>query len=88
MDAICKTLIIPYSSCSHLDSAIQLANFIKKLCTDLQSDYPQGSWDFMTEDEISVVKQRFERNICQFGLQMNDIEAYFTTVATHFRNNR
>lgn len=76
-----KTLIIPYSSCSHLDSAIQLANFIKNSARTCKVIIHRDR-DFMTEDEISVVKQRFESEHLPIWITDEcDIEAYFTTVA-------
>ena len=76
-----KTQLIPYSSCSHLDSAIQLANFIKNSARTCKVIIHRDR-DFMTEDEISVVKQRFENeNLPLWITDECDIESYFTTAA-------
>ena len=78
---LCKTQLIPYSSCSHLDSAIQLANFIKNSARTCKVIIHRDR-DFMTEDEISVVKQRFKNEHLPIWITDEcDIESYFTTVA-------
>lgn len=75
-----KTLIIPYSSSSHIDAAIQLANFIKssaKTCNIII----HRDRDFMTDDEIQVIRDKFvEEELSLWITDECDIEAYFTTV--------
>ncbi len=74
-----QTLVIPYNSCSHLDSAIQLANFIKSSARTCKVIIHRDR-DFMTDEEISVVKQRFESEHLPLWITDEcDIEAYFTT---------
>lgn len=76
-----KTQIIAYNSCSHLDAAIQLANFIKSSARTCKVIIHRDR-DLMTEEEVSVVKQRVENEHLPIWITDEcDIEAYFTTVA-------
>ena len=74
-----QTLVFPYDGCTHLDSAILLANFIKASAKTCRVIIHRDR-DFMTEEEISIIKQRVES--AQLPLWITDecdIEAYFTT---------
>ena len=78
---VSKIKLISYNSCSHLDSAIQLALFIKESARDCKVVIHRDR-DFMTEDEIDVVKKRVsDEGLPLWITDESDIEAYFTTVA-------
>jgi len=74
------TLIIPYNSSSHIDAAIQLANFIKSSARTCKIIIHRDR-DFMTDDEVQVIKDKFEEEEQLLWITDEcDVEAYFTTV--------
>ena len=74
------TLIIPYNSSSHIDAAIQLANFIKSSARTCKIIIHRDR-DFMTDDEVQVIKDKFEEEEQLLWITDEcDVEAYFTAV--------
>lgn len=72
--------IISYSSCSHLDAALTLADY-------LQSAAPRVKYlvhrdrDFMTDKEIEQIAKKFKNpNVKLWVTDECDIEAYFTRI--------
>jgi ABC-type multidrug transport system ATPase subunit len=75
-----STLIIPYNSSSHIDAAIQLANFIKSAAQNCKIIIHRDR-DFMTDDEVQVIKTKVEEEEQLLWVTDDcDVEAYFTTV--------
>ena len=74
------TLIIPYNSSSHIDAAIQLANFIKSSARTCKIIIHRDR-DFMTDDEVQVIKAKVEEEEQFLWITDEcDVEAYFTTI--------
>lgn len=74
------TLIITYNSCSHIDAAIQLANFIKTSAKTCKIIIHRDR-DFMTDDEIQIIRKKFDDEELSLWITDEcDIEAYFTTI--------
>lgn len=74
--------IISYNSCSHLDAALTLADYLHS-AAPLCKFVVHRDRDFMTEKEIEQIAKKFKNpDVKLWVTDECDIEAYFTTV-TH-----